>query len=162
VTKGFAAAPQRVERRFRFARCLGLEPGAERQEPPYGRLTGQSGRVAEDERLGRRFAPGHDHLRFAQNDRIGPVELVLQACDFALCLIARTARARAGSEIGDRNDDGEDQDAEREGKRGDLVALKAGERMLKTCERMKVRAARRRRSLGERSSGKGECSESRE
>ena len=117
------------------------------------RLTRQPGRVAEDERLGRRFAPGHDHLRFAQNDRIGPVELVFQARDLALRLIERTARAHAGSEIRDRNDHGEDEDAEHEGKRGDLVALKAG-------ERMKVITARHRRGLGEGLAGKGDGGES--
>ena len=35
AVEGFAAAPQQVERRFHFARRLGLEPGAERQQPPY-------------------------------------------------------------------------------------------------------------------------------
>ncbi len=153
AAEGFAAAPQRVERRFHFARRIGLEPGAERQEPAYGRLTRQLSRVAEDDRLGLLFAPGHDHLRIAQEDRIGPVEFVLQARDLAPRLIERSARAHAGSQVRDRNDHGEDQEAEREGERGDLVALEA-------CERMKVRTGCRRRCLGEGLGGKGDGSES--
>ena len=137
AAEGFAAAPERIDGRFHFARGLGLQPGAERQEPPRRRLTRELSRVAEDERLGLLFAPGHDHLRLAQEDRIGPVELVFQARDLALCPIERTARTHAGSQVGDRNHHGEDEDAERERERGDLVALEAG-------EHMKIRSARRR------------------
>ena len=124
--KGPALRAQRVDRDPPWHALVGREPGAEGEHAARQRRTQQQRHVAADIRLVAARRPHDDDLRFGEKQRIGAVALLAQLVDFRLLRgkLLRAARPRAQQR--DRGHDREHDDAQRQGERGDLVALKPG------------------------------------
>ncbi len=122
-----AARPQRVDGAFHVAGRLGVEPGAERQDPMRRVAVGHLGRIADDLGIIRGCRPGDENLRLGQQQRIGTVDRGPRSDALIACGGVGLGQAAAGSHQQDRCDDGKAEHAEGEGERRELVAVKLRE-----------------------------------
>jgi hypothetical protein len=125
--EALAVVAQGFHQRFHGARLRRLQPGAEGQHAMRRGNRRDHRGVAEDFRLVVARRPGDDDLRLGQQQRMRAVDLGLQrddllaGGDFGQCRAAARAHQQHGG------NDGEEQDAERERQRRNVVLLEAGD-----------------------------------
>ena len=125
--EALALAAQCLDRLLHLPRLVGLQPCAEGEHAARHGGARHQRRIAGDVRLVGPGGPHHDHLRLGMQQRDRAVALLAQVVDLALARHQRLPRARAGAQQRDRRHHAEQDDAEGERQRGQLMPVERRE-----------------------------------